>query len=862
MRRKSNVTGTRRAPASLIQGKLDTLTQGVSQQPPHLRLPGQGERQVNAYSSPVEGLTKRAPTMYAGRIFDTSFQDLYSEMMPVVGDENYSVTLTPVGSTTELRILLNGLTCKLDVHGTGMTVNASPYERIVGDSTSYIYHLTDLYKKYVLINNGPLGLLLNREKSTALSAATAPAAKTDAMIFVQGVTYDVSYVVTLAGTALTAVTTPKVTDTNNTISTATVASGLAAQINGVSGYTATANGAVVLVSKDDGGAFTLQLDDSRSNTLARVIRGSVSTFSQLPARASNGFIVKVDSEPANAQDDYWVKFVTNDGSSFGEGTWVETLSPGQQYKLDEGAMPLVIYRAAKQVFFVGPADGATRSVTYNSTTYTYTFPTWGQRTAGDENTVPTPSFVGQQIKDHVLFRGRYAICAGESVVLSETDDIFNFFPDTSVAVLETDPIDLRASSETSTRLNWLLPVNETLLAFSNNSQFQIRPADVDVLTPRTATILRLSNILMNPDLRPKIAGPVVLFATNEFNYTNFREFQFFETQTRRLGLNLGGSLNLTAAVPKYIDGLASHWDVGETIDMMVCRTPNDKKKLYVYKYLWQSATDNLGKSQASWSEWTFDGDIIWVKFIGNELWFLMSYPDGTYSCFMNSEELDQVSQPTIHMDRLLMYPECNSDYTTTNNVTASFDSATNRTTFTLPYQMQGETTIVTRTDNSGPKMYELGSGTTGTTITCTVPGDWSSSKLAIGRRYKMEYEFTRAFVPARDQARSRVIGEQAGRLQVATWQINHFNTGFYDVVVKRNGRSTDSRYEYRSRALNVLNNTLTTETKFIDTGSFRVPVYSKNLECRVIVESDSYLPVTVTSAIWEGNYNDRSRSVG
>lgn len=862
MRRKSNVTGTRRAPASLIQGKLDTLTQGISQQPPHLRLPGQGERQVNAYSSPVEGLTKRAPTNYAGRIFDESLQDLYTEMMPVVGQENYSVTLTPVGNTTELRILLNGLPCKLDVHGTGLTVNASPYERIVGDSTSYIYHQTDLYKKYVLINNGPLGLLLNRETYTELDAATSAAASTDAMIFVQGVTYDISYTVTLAGTALTAVTTPKASDTNNTLSTATVATGLAAKINAVSGYTATANGAVVLVSKNDGGAFTLQIDDSRSNTLARVIRESISTFAQLPARAANGFIIKIDSEPGNTQDDYWVRFTTNDGSSFGEGTWIETVRPGQKYKLVANKMPLVLYRAAERVFFVGPADGASRSVTYNSVTYNYTFPNWGERTSGDEKTVPTPSFVGQQIKDHVLFRGRYAVCAGENVVLSETDDIFNFFPDTSVAVLETDPIDLRASSETSTRLNWLLPVNESLLAFSGNSQFQIKPADIDVLTPRTATILRLSNILMNPDLRPKIAGPVVLFATNEFNYTNFREYQFFESQTRRLGLNLGGSLNLTSSVPKFIEGLATHWDVGETIDMMVCRTPNNKKKLYVYKYLWQSTSGDLGKSQASWSEWTFDGDIVWLKFIGNELWMLMAYPDGTYSCFMNNEELDQASMPTLHMDRQLMYPECNSDYTTTNNVTGSYDAGTNKTTFTLPYQMQGQTSIITRTDNTGPKLYEIGTGTSGTTITCTVPGDWTSSKLSIGRRYTMEYEFTRAFVPSRDQARSRVIGEQAGRLQVSTWQINHFNTGYYDVVVKRNGRGSDSRYEYRSRQLNTLNNELTTETNFIDTGSFRVPVYSKNLECRVIVESDSYLPVTVTGAIWEGNYNDRSRSVG
>lgn len=862
MRRKSNVTGTRRVPSSLIQSKLDSLTQGVSQQPEHLRTTGQGERQVNAYSSPVEGLTKRAPTNYAGRIFDATYQDLYVEMMPVLEKENYTVTLTAAGGNTELRILLNGLDCKVDVHGTGMTVNASPYERIVGNNTSYIYHQTDLYKKYVLINNGPVGLLLNRDKATALSSDTTPAETTDALLFVQGVTYDISYVITLNGTALPAVTTPKATDTNNTISTKTVATQLAAAVNAVSGFTATTSGAVVLVSKTGGGSYTLQIDDSRSNTLARVIRGSVTNFSGLPVISANNFVVRVDSEPGNTQDDYWVKFVTNDGSTFGEGSWIETVRPGQKYRIDKDTMPLVVFRAAQRVFFVGPADGATRNLTHNGQTYTYTFPTWGDRTAGDEKSVPTPSFIGQQIKDHVLFRSRYAVCAGESVVLSEVDDIFNFFPDTSVVVLETDPIDLRASSEASTRLNWLLPVDETLLTFSDNSQFQIRSADVDVLSPRTATILRLSNILMNPDLRPKIAGPVVLFATNEFGYTNFREYQFFDTQQRRLGLNLGGSSNLTANVPKYIGGLASHWDVGESIDMMVCRTPSDKKKVYVYKYLWQSGSGSLGKAQASWSEWTFDGDVVWLKFIQNELWMLLAYPDGTYSAFIKNEELDAISSPTLHLDRQLLYPECNQDVTQTNNITAVYSATTDRTTFTLPYQMQGETMVVTRLDHSGPKMMQLGKALTGTTIQCEVGGNWTAAKLAFGRTYKMEYEFTRAYVPARDQARSRVVGEQSGRLQIATWQINHFNTGWYEVIVKRDGRARDTHYEYRSRVPNIFNNQLTTETNFVDTGHLRVPVYSKNTDCRVIVQSDSYLPVTITSAIWEGNYNDRARSVG
>jgi hypothetical protein len=175
--------------------------------------------------------------------------------------------------------------------------------------------------------------------------------------------------------------------------------------------------------------------------------------------------------------------------------------------------------------------------------------------------------------------------------------------------------------------------------------------------------------------------------------------------------------------------------------------------------------------------------------------------------------------------------------------------------------MQGPTVIVTRLDNSTVKLMELGSASAGTTIACLVPGNWSTAKLSIGRRYAMEYEFTKAYLPSRDQAKSRLVGEQRGRLQVATWQVNHFNTGWYEVVVKRDGRALDTVYEYRSRSLNVLNNLLTSETEFVDTGSLRVPVYSKNTDCRVIVQSDSYLPVTITSATWEGNFNDRARSL-
>ena len=93
MRRKSQLIGGSRPPASLIRYEIDSLTQGVSQQPDHLRQVGQGAEQINGWSSPVNGLTKRRPTKFVGRIINYPVNDFYLETMPVAVDERYSVFL-------------------------------------------------------------------------------------------------------------------------------------------------------------------------------------------------------------------------------------------------------------------------------------------------------------------------------------------------------------------------------------------------------------------------------------------------------------------------------------------------------------------------------------------------------------------------------------------------------------------------------------------------------------------------------------------------------------------------------------------------------------------------------------------------
>ncbi len=857
MRSKSRITPRRNAgkTTSPIRVSMDSLRQGVSQQPPHLRVVGQGSEQINGWSSPVEGLAKRNPMRLIDRIKNHPLDNFYLEMLDVTAAESYSTLLYPLdANTTALEILHNGEPIVLNVHGQGMTLNNGVIEI---DNTGYLWSSGDLYKNYVLINNGPLGLLLNRTQVVGMDSALSPARERNGLIFVQAVGYEITYVVTIDGSEVASYKTPKATATNNTISTSLVATQLASQIQSTTGLSAVANAYVVEVTKDNGANFTIELDDSRSNTFARAFTDKVGSLAELPSIAPSGYIVNVVNDPSTSVDDAYFKFTTNDGGSFGEGGWSETVKPGIQYKLDANTMPIVIRRESPGVLFVGPADGSTETEGSD----TFTFPTWADRTAGDEETVPDPEFIGKTIKDHVFFRSRYVTCAGTSLILSEVDDIFNFFQDTSAALTETDPFSLRASSERSSELLWMLPVDESILVFSAYSQFQARPADADVLTPTTAIILRLSNLESNGDVRPRLAGPQVLFSTREFGYSHFREFTFFESTQRKIGLNLGGSNDVTLNLPKYIDGFVTHWTVGETVDTAVAITDKDRKTMYVYKYLWGSGAQGLQKQQASWSKWVFKQDIQWVKFMDNLLWLVVSDSNGTYSCVIASDEIEDPADLQLHLDRLIAYPECNSDPKAFNDVVATYDADSDTTTFVLPYTPSEKAIAVTRFTGNGPRGLWLGESATNTIVCSETPGDWTASEIGFGEPYEFNYEFTPGYLPVKDQSRQKIVGELDGRTQVLRWHVHHYQTGAYNVRVKRKSRPNDTVHKFRARFPNVMNNELDTETSFLETGSIQVPVCSRNTDCVVSIESDSWLPCVISGAAWEGSFNDRAKGV-
>jgi len=840
-----------------IRRDLDTLIQGVSQQPPHLRTPGQGERQINGWSSPVEGLTKRNAMRLQSKISDDILTDLYLEMMDIKQGEQYSILCRPGTDQTIIELRRNGTPATIKTHGTGLSaVNGI----ITGDKTSYIYNDPEhYYKKYALISTGPVGLLLNREKETAYDPKVVAQQTGKGLVFIRAVAYNVTYTVKINGSEVASFTTPDAGADNNVISTSIVASDLQSQINAQSGYSARVEQYVIYVTKDDNSDFEITIDDGRSSELANAFTTKVQSLANLPVVAPDGYVVEVESDPSTTVDNRWLKFSTFGSGDFGDGAWQETVKPGITYALDPNTMPLVFYRAAQDVFFVGPADGATETQTVGGETYTYTFPKWAERTAGDEISSPDPEFVGKKIRDHALFRSRYVVAAEETVQFSETDDIFNFFNDTSLAVQATDPFGLRGTSERSSPIEWMIPVEDSILAFSSTSQFQVRAADADVLTPLTGEMFRLSNLEMNPNVRPKLSGAQVLFATEYFGYTHFREFNFYNQRNTKLGLNLGSSLDITNYVPKYIVGSVTHWDVGQNIDAAVIVSPASKKDVFVYKYLWQTGEVGQQKVQRSWSRWTFNQDVQWVKFMDNALYMLVTDSTGTYFCVQLNDEIEVKATPQIHLDRLLQYP-VSGFVAPSATVTAAYDATTDKTTFTLPYTPTEKTVAVVRFTNADYQGLKLGETTT-TSLVCDPPGDWTSYQVAFGEPYKFEYEFNTGYVPDSNESGNRRIGQLAGRTQILRWTVNHVDTGAYTLRVKRENRSNDTVVNFRARILDVMNSTLDKSDMSLESGNITAPVCSQNDKCSVIVESDSWLPVTVTSASWKGVYSDREKAV-
>ena len=815
---------------AVISRAIPTLLRGISQSSDALKQADHADIQDNADSNPVLGLTKRSGSQFLAGISNSTLGNVHIQTINRDANEQY------------VAIFSNGNVKVYELDGTEKTVNKP-------DGTAYL-NTSNPRSVIKTVTIADFTFVVNTSITPAMDSAVSNSASniTQAIVFINQATAKTTYSVTVDGVTVTDDTTG-----NDPLSTTTVATDLTAGLNsGLTGFTIARNGPVIHIKKNDGSNFSIDGNDSQGNTKMTVIKDTVQQFTDLPNVSPNGYVVEIVGDEGTDFDNYYVKFTTNNGNAFEEGQWSETVEAGIPFKFNYDTMPHVLIRQADGNFRFARVDGDT----YTISGTTYTLPKWGERVVGDLISSPDPSFIGNKINNVFFFRNRLGFLAADNVILSTVSEFFNFFPETVISVLDTEPIDVAASHTKVAILKHAVTMGEKLILFSEQTQF-VLSSSADNLTPSTANVLVQTEFESNAAAQPVGSGSSIYFLTKKGSFAGIREYIIAGNQ------QIQDAANTTIHVPRLIPSGIFKMAVSNNQDILVLLGTENPNKLYVNRWLYG---EGFSKALNAWFTYTINSNrsILNIDFIGTDL-------------IMVIEEANKVTLEKIPFETSFREPNAEFEYhldhkvtEATSGVSVAYNSATGISTFTVPYRLRANMNIVgrylasnetstfvdaqgnTKTLVSGQALTTTNT-TDGSTSTITATGDFRNSKFIIGEPYEMHYRFSQQRLTQGGGGATELI---SGRLQIHHFYIKYEDSGFFQVEVTPENRDT-SLHKFTGRLLGAASASIGQIN--LDTGTFKVPIMSKSDRVDIDVKNNTFLPTLLASAEYEGVFHMRSR---
>ena len=752
----------------LVSTSIPNLLNGVSQQPAAMRQLTQGESQINALSSVVDGLIKRPPTEHIAKL-STALpgSNIATHIIDRGDNGKHSLIVLCVPPSNVFMYLFD-----IDT-GNAVTLNASTTDK------AYLYS-TNPAKDLKFLTVADFTFVVNKSKTVAMNTATTPGTLVSTK-FQEFADLPVDQNTIYVGDANTKLFNISFNYGNQ--------SDVKVKVNDVlqtSGFSFTSDGNQIKFTTAPANGDNIQI------------------FEEPPA----GRYYEVVGDQNNAFDNYYVK-------SLSGNAYEETVKPGITYQFDATTMPYAIVPGASS-FTLQPI-------------------TWGERTAGDLDSAPNPSIVGQKLNDIFFFRNRLGLLSQENIVMSAAGDFYRFFPETVTTVLADGPIDVSISHTKVSLLEHAIAFNETLTIFSDSTQFII---DSDGnLTPQTISVSPSTEFESDIGVAPVGAGTSLYFPSKKGEFSSIREY-YIQSDTV-----IRDALEISAHIPKYVPKNIVKMATSSNEDILVCLSSEDRSKLFVDKWY----NDGQQKLQSSWSQWEValgagaNAGIYDIRIIENDLFMVIVRGDGVFLEKISLQHPDDTGLDfNIRIDRK-------------TSLTGSYSSGTGLTTWTLPYEYDGDMVVVKSGSWPDRKGVDITNARPNVT-TVTAVGDYSSQPVIIGVPYTFSYQFSAQHVRENNAQQS----VQSGRLQLRTMRVNYEDTGYFKVQVTPEGRTTNE-YEFTGVVLNQLNSTI--EDVFLSDGTFRFPVQSKNDRVNITLTSDNYLPCAFQNAEWEGFYTIRSQRI-
>lgn len=279
----------------------------------------------------------------------------------------------------------------------------------------------------------------------------------------------------------------------------------------------------------------------------------------------------------------------------------------------------------------------------------------------------------------------------------------------------------------------------------------------------------------------------------------------------------------------------------ENEHLIMALTEGAKDSIFVYKYLYAQEQ----KLQASWSKWIFSGEIIGADFIGSTLYLVIKRSNRVCleKMLIAFNTKDISSEPY----RLLI------DRKTEVTLNGTFDD------YNLTYTWDAKNFF--KDTNAQKYFLVLQDGRTFESneagiFKCDTNANLTGIKAIVGTAYEMNIELSTLYVKQADQSGTTYM--QNYRLVLQEIEFQYADSGEFTVCVEYVGNPTRN-YKFTGRILGHEENIIGKHP--IVTGSFRVPLHSRNTDTKIIIKNYSPLPSSLVGYTWRGNVTYRSRQL-
>jgi hypothetical protein len=549
----------------------------------------------------------------------------------------------------------------------------------------------------------------------------------------------------------------------------------------------------------------LTVSDSGDGSLIRAVAQTVRSISDLTDVHYPGKVVRVQAQ-ANAESFYLE--ARADGTTPAEVSWVES---GRYDKSITGGL---IY-----LMPVGDKLYAASSASLLNTLIPDDHPDWIANRIGDDISNPMPSFVGRAISYLGVFQDRLLVGSKGTLTMSRTGDYLNFFRSTVVTVPASDAFSMRAEGPEDDTLRFSAIYNRDLIAFGQRRQYLVPGRTA--LAATAASMPIVSNHADAADIPPVDVGGYIFYASSASDRSSVSQIE------PTVNIDSPASFPASSQLDDYIQGAMIEMMSGSKPLSLYCRASGNRHAIYVFQYV----DGAQGRRQDAWYRWQFNdalGPIVGMSYKGSRMMVYFIREDaGTLWLVADEVDLTSGLSSRPYFDSMRRYSEVAQVGHTLSTVPTSpwsvaYDNST-------PYFLQGRV-----------------NATEAAALSTSFP-------LATPAARWVGCAFDAYTIPTNPYMKDKNdVAITSGVLTVSTLAtVVTDSSGLTYTVQDKNSTET---YTLNGR---VLGDTLIGRVP-ITTGTYDLNVYADNTEYTLTLSANSWLPLTISSIDWVGQFFNRT----